>query len=67
VLAIQTELSRVMLEEIEGEVTNNSEIFSTAAKVSARNILAKGDIHGPMEGIFDGPMSTNAVQQKVVV
>jgi hypothetical protein len=51
----------MMLEQIEGNMTHNGQIFGTITPSGTRSILTKGDIDGPMEGIFDRSMSTRAV------
>jgi len=49
--------SGMALEQIEGEMAEDSEVFGSVVEADATGIFAKGDIERPMEGVFNGPMS----------
>lgn len=46
-------------DEVEGEVFEGGEIMSGVAGTGAHLVIGKGDIHAPVELVFDGPVLTN--------
>ena len=57
---LDAELDRiVLLEEIEGNATEDSEVFCTIPLTQAGLIFSEGEVEHPMETIFDLPMRTN--------
>jgi hypothetical protein len=59
---LETELSRMILEQIEGDVTDHGEVLRSFIKTDAGSIFAKDDIHRPVKGVFDRPVGTSGVQ-----
>ena len=50
------------LEQVEGHMAQDSEVFRCVVQTHARGIFGKSHIEGPMEGIFNGPMSTGSIE-----
>ena len=51
-----------MLEQIEGQVAENSEVFGSVIETNATGIFTKGDIERPMECVFNGSMGARGVE-----
>ena len=48
--------SRVEADEVQGNVFQDCEVMSSMAGTGTHLIVSKGDIHTPMQAIFDTPM-----------
>lgn len=50
-----------MLEEIENEMAQGAEVFRALAASDPALIVTEGHIQGPMQGVFNAPMTTRGV------
>ena len=51
-----------LLEQVQGDVAQNSKVLRTVTPADAAVVFIKGDIQDPMEFIFNPPMSSDRRQ-----
>ena len=56
---------RVLFEQVQGQLTQNSEILGGMVLTSAAFIFTKDHIEYPVEAVLNLPVSTHAAQQPV--
>lgn len=61
-LAFETSLIRMAVEQIEGDVAQDSEGFRRSVQADTGSILGKGDIQRPVKSVFNGPMGASGIK-----
>ena len=55
-LAFNTQVSRMLFDEVQSDMTKNREVLCTVAGTHPSTVLVKGHIQGPVQVVLNGPM-----------